>query len=931
MNVTQIQTNVENLIAKIAIGRDAINRVSTDCDFIYDLLLAYHIPKASVARLQKGGLNLSKIEGEIAWKTKLFFKSFDDDDDPKSRDESRLYDAMAALKTDGKALKHAPRFVVLTDLVRLLAYDTKMAETLDIELLDLPKHYDFFLPWAGMEKSTIRTEHPADVKAAEKMAKLYDEIVETRLIASLPEIHNLNVFLSRLLFCFFAEDTGIFPTPQVFTRDLKDHTSESGQELGQYLDTLFEVLNTDIPLRDKALPQNLAAFPYVNGGLFRNKHSAPLFTKRSRQMLLDCGDMNWADINPDIFGSMIQAVITPEHRGGMGMHYTSVPNIMKVIEPLFLDDLRQEFETAKGNVNAVKTRLALAQLLKRIWNIKIFDPACGSGNFLIIAYRRLRELEMEIFKEIDRVNQTFTNQFTGVSLENFYGIELDDFAHEIAILSLWLAEHQMNQVFFKAFGRANPALPLKATGNIVHGNATRLDWETVCPKKPEDEIYILGNPPYLGARYQEEQHRKDIENLLFSLTGYKSVDYIACWFFKGANFIKNYNAKLAFVSTNSICQGEQLSTIWKPIFNLGIEIGFAYHSFKWKNNAKANAGVIVIIVGLQNESSLPKFIYSQQNKISVKNINAYLTSTNNIFVEKATTSISKLPLITSANRALDDGYLLLNDNEKNDIVLTYPQAAELLKPVVGAAEFLRGINKWCLWIEDKNLELAQSILPINTRIEKVRDYRLGRDSTSGANPADRPHQFLKMKLAKSNALFVPTVTSERRDYLPIGFLDSQTVIIDPNFAIYDPEIWIFSIISSRMQMVWLRTVSGRLKSDYRYSSTLCYNTFPFPPISDAQKMELKKHVFRIIEEREQFSEKTLAYLYDPDKMPDGLRQAHHQNDLAVERCYRSKPFESDEERLEYLFKLYEQMVEAEKEKGTLFEVEKKGKKRVKKS
>jgi hypothetical protein len=465
MNIAQIEVNLQNLITNY-----------TNDTFIYELLLAYGLPKASITRLQKGNLNLSKIEGEISWKKKLFFKPVFNED---------LHLAISEIKN---TLKQDQRFVIVTDFKTLLAIDTKTADSLDIEFEALPKHFDFFLPWAGMEKATHQNENPADVKAAEKMARLFDEIKKDNPDNSKEFIHGLNVFLSRLLFCFFAEDTNIFKLGQ-FTNAIASHTQTDGSDLNDYLDKLFDILNTPRiagsdgsgtdaihRVSKVSTAAYLLDFPYVNGGLFKTKEQIPVFTRRSRQAIIDAGELNWSAINPDIFGSMIQAVITPEHRGGLGMHYTSVPNIMKVIEPLFLNDLYVEFENAKGNKNKLET------LLKRIWNIKLFDPACGSGNFLIIAYKELRKLEMLIFKEIDTVNQTYTTQYSGISLNHFYGIEIDDFAHEIAILSLWLAEHQMNQEFFKAFGRTKPALPLEQTGSIVHGNATRVDWETVCPK-----------------------------------------------------------------------------------------------------------------------------------------------------------------------------------------------------------------------------------------------------------------------------------------------------------------------------------------------------------------------------------------------------------------------------------------------------------------
>ncbi len=917
MNIAQIENNLQALIKDFKPE-----------NFIYDLLLAYNTPKSTIKRLQDGGLNLSKVEGEVAWKKQLFFKSVQNED---------LYELFERIKTSERATKHSPRFVILTDYAKLLALDTKTTDSLDIALTDLPKHFDFFLPWAGMEKHEAKVEQEADVRAAERMARLYDEITKDNRsdgsnITSKEHVHNLNVFLSRLLFCFFAEDTGIFEKG-IFTNSISSHTQTDGSDLHTYLDRLFEVLNTSDQQRsvsEAELPAYLLAFPYVNGGLFRNPHHAPIFSRRSRQILIESGELDWSAINPDIFGSMIQAVITPEHRGGLGMHYTSVPNIMKVIEPLFLDELYETFETAKKNTNLVQTRHALSLLLKRIWNIKIFDPACGSGNFLIIAYKELRKLEMAIFKEIDRINKTFSTQYSGIHLGNFYGIELDDFAHEVAILSLWLAEHQMNQSFFKEFGRTRPALPLKETGNVVHGNACRVDWESVCPKLDGDEIYILGNPPYLGSSMQSAEQKDDMALVFKGIDGYKNLDYIAAWFLKGANFIQNQNAQFAFVSTNSICQGEQVAMLWPPLFKKNLEIGFAHTSFKWKNNAKANAGVTVIIVGLRNDfNKTQKVLFVENRMMFASNINAYLSNGKDIIIEKRNTPLSILPNMIYGNKPVDGGNLLLTPTEKEELLKQYPSSIKFLKKILGSEELINGKDRWCLWINDDSLIEAESIPPIKERIGLVKAMRLMSKDSGTNKMATKAHQFREMYCADKDLVVIPAVSSENRTYIPMGFFDKDVVVTNRNFAIYDSDYYIFGLISSLMHMVWVQAVAGRLETRINYASTICYNTFPFPPISERQKQELEQSVYRILEEREAHSEKTLAQLYDPEKMPEGLRTAHHQNDLAVERCYRSKPFESDEERLEYLFKLYEQMIAEEKTKGTLFEMEKKEKKKKK--
>jgi type I restriction-modification system DNA methylase subunit len=786
-----------------------------------------------------------------------------------------------------------------------------MNVTLDIQLKDLPKSYDFFLPWAGMEKAQLQNENPADIKAAVKMAKLFDEIKTDNEDDSPEFLHSLNIFLSRLLFCFFAEDADIFEDNQ-FSNAISSHTQKDGSDLKKYLDKLFEVLNTPENQR-VGLPEYLNAFPYVNGGLFAEKHSAPNFSYSSRKAIIESGSLSWAEINPDIFGSMFQAVNHADNRGTLGQHFTSVPNIMKVIEPLFLNDLKEAFENARGNNNK------LNQLLFRLKNIKIFDPACGSGNFLIIAYKELRRLEMEIFKEMGSL------ALSEISLNQFYGIELDDFAHEIAILALWLTKHQMNVEFFKEFGRTNPTLPLTDSGNIVQGNACRLDWEEVCPKGENDEIYILGNPPYVGSKNQTKIQKEDMKLVLNNLSKTKSLDYISCWFIKAAYYI-NYNSAFSFVATNSIFQGTQVSLLWPLIYETKASIIFAYKNFTWSNNAKNNAGVICSIVGLSKKQHDSKVLFINGTIKSMKNINPYLMDAKNIFIYNRSKTLSNLPRLQIGNEAYDCGNLTFDEIEKIQFVDKYPKSEKYFKKIVGSSELIRGYHRWCLWIEKSDLVEANSILGIKERIELVKEYR----ESGGENArscAHRSFQFRWVNEAVASQIVLPVVSSQRREYIPMSFIDSNTIIINSAQVIFDPKPYVFSVLNSKIHMSWVKFAGGKLKTDYRYNAGLCYNNFPFPSISKQRKEELTQCTLKIIDERLKHSEKTLAQLYDPDKMPEGLKEAHHQNDLAVERCYRSTPFSSDEERLEYLFKLYEKMIQEEKDKDTLFAKQKKTRKR----
>lgn len=878
-------------------------------NFLFDLLLAYGISKTSITRLKSGDFNLSKVEGEILYKKKIFFKVEKAD---------KLLSSIESVAKDERILKHQPRFAILTDFKTLVAKDLKLGKNLDIAITDLPNHYTFFLPLAGSEVYHSTNDNEADRNAAYKMAQLYDLLItqNPNVYNSKENIHNLNVFLSRLLFCFFAEDTEIFEGDSIFTNTLVQHTHENGSDTHLFLDKVFEKLNTKT---NEGFADYLTKFPYVNGGLFGTPINSPVFTAKARKILVELGDLNWKEINPDIFGSMIQAVVIPEYRSDLGMHYTSVPNILKLIKPLFLDELYEVFENSK-------TIPQLRKLINRIAKIKFFDPACGSGNFLIITYKEIRLLEIKILQRIIDLTPNPELEFTAIQLSQFYGIELDDFAHEMAILSLWLTEHQMNKVFEEQlfdYGKSKPILPLKQAGKIVQGNSARIDWKDVCPITKDDEVYIIGNPPYLGARVQDEEQKKDMSIVFHSIGGYNNMDYISCWFFKAKNYIEGFNSKAAFVTTNSITQGEQVALLWSHLLSDKIEIGFAYHSFKWVNNAKGNAGVTVIILSLRNTSVEPKYLFTDNIRKEAKNINPYLLDAINAIVIGRSKPLSNFPEMNFGNMANDGGHLFLSPEEKDKFISTNSKSSKFIRKLIGSLEFIRGVDKYCLWVEDVDLAEANSINFIRERIELTKISRLKSPRTSTNQLSSVPHKFAEIRYKDTDAIFVPSVSSERRDYIPIGFLGKENIIVAPNMAIYDAQPWLFGVIHSKMHMVWVNAVGGKLKTDYRYSAKLCYNTFPFPDITVKQKETLSLYVFAILDERAKHPEKTMAQLYDPNKMPKGLREAHQNLDKAVEDIYRlGNPFKSDTERLEFLFKLYEEMIQ----KDTLFAKEKKTRK-----
>ena len=872
----------------------AVRDIVVDIDreeFIYQLLRAYDLPKASITRLKNGQYNQSKNDGEVLWKKKLCFRHEAEED---------LHECIDRLKSEKRVAKRAPRFVVVTDFERILAFDTKTNDSLETLIKDLPKHSVFFLPWANLEKEQVKRGNAADERAAEKMGQLYEIIAVENEVETQEQRHALNIFLSRLLFCFFAEDTEIFASDQ-FTNAVASHTSEDGSDLQGYLQKLFMVLATE---DRSSFPQFLQAFPYVNGGLFCEDYPVPIFNRKSRKIIIECGSLDWKAINPDIFGSMIQAVVHSEERGQMGMHYTSVVNIMKVIEPLFLNELKEELDAAGTS------KKKLDALLKRLYNLRIFDPACGSGNFLIIAYKELCRLEIEVFDRLGRSGKAVQMDLfrSNLQLTQFYGIELDGFAHETAKLSLWLAEHQMNLEFKKVFGATRPTLPLQEGGNVVCDNATRLDWEEVCPKK-DGEVFVLGNPPYLGQGMQSVVQKEDMALVFEGITNFKLLDYISCWFLKAADYVDT-RFRFAFVTTNSICQGSQVELIWPHIFNRNLEIYFANKNFSWTNNAKGKAGVICSVVGIRPVCDEPKHFFGERERIAT-NINAYLIDAQNVIVRKSNKSLFGLPAMKFGNSPRDGGYLILSKTEYEELILARPTAGQFIKKFVGSSDFIRGVERYCIWIGDDKVEAASKIPEISQRMESVRSFRLS-GGKNARNKANVPHRFEIAIEPKNSQIIVPRTSSSRRRYIPVGFLDKDSVIADSAQAIYDPDAYVLGVVSSRLHMVWVAVTSGRLKSDFRYSSYYSYYTFPVPQLGARQKTAIEENVYNVLDLREAFPELTLADLYDPDKMPDSLREAHHQMDLAVERCYRKKPFSNDEERLEYLFKLYETMITEEK-------------------
>lgn len=938
MNITlpEIQANLSELLRKEKIDRN----------IIFDILKIYTISTHTVSRLKSGTSNKSKIPGEFLQKDLIYIKF--------AEENQNIFELISNLEKQENTKTLRPKFLVVLNGSNLAAINLrdsdKATRSLHCNIEDLTNNAEFFFELTGrkIDRST-REESEADRRAAEKMNKLYEEIekVNIKKITSggVKISHNLNVFFSRLLFCLFAEDTNIFEDRQ-FSKAIELYTEKNGAGMYDFFKNLFLALDTD-NRTGLSLTKPYIDFPYVNGSIFNvDKHDifVPEFSANARSILLELTRSDWGKINPDIFGTIFQGVVDPTKRDERGMDYTSVPNIMKVIRPLFLDELEQEFDKIVESDILPKTKVErLQKLWSRISKIKIFDPACGSGNFLIITYKKLRELESNIIESLNEnmtagIGAKLTSQ---IKLENFYGIEIDDFAHELAVLSLYIAAHQMNIEFEKRFGKKISIIPLQDNPKIVCANAARIDWQEVCPNLPHklkntttqstmfdfseptqgtlpdeatewDEIYLIGNPPYKGTRNQTPEQKSDKKEILVGFSNSKILDYISIWFKKGSDYIKNTNAKLAFVSTNSITQGDQVAYFWSNILH-ELEIGFAYTSFKWKNNAKDNAGVTVVIISLQNKTTKRKNLFVEgQPQMFVNEINAYLLPMKQIYISRQSKSISGLPSMTYGNHTGGSKDLFISPEEKKSIILKNQKASKFIRPATGSAEFIRGIERYCLWVKNEDLTEALDIEPIREIIEKIREDREKSSDKQKRKLASRPHQFRDTSTALKSEIIVPIVSSDRREYMVCGVLNANVIIPNSAQAIYDAPLWLFALLESKMHMAWIRTVCGQLETRIRYSSTLGYNTFPVPPLSQNIKQALENSAKEILFARENHTEKTLAQMYDPDKMPADLRKAHIANDLLVDKIYSDIGFENDEQRLTKLFELYEQMTRKDK-------------------
>ena len=894
-------------------------------EFPYSFLAAFGNKETTLKRLRTGNNNATDLPGGVLLRNNIHIAVCNAGD---------VGETLTALRASPATTKAKAKYILATDGQTLEAEEVTSGETIACEYTDFPNHFGFLLPLAGISTIKEIKDNPIDVRATGRLNKLYVELLrENPAWAKDERRSDMNHFMARLVFCFFAEDTGIFSDTGMFTQTVDRMSDRNGSNTHEVLSEIFRAMNVSRSERgatNPRLPAWAATFPYVNGGLFSGSTEVPRFTQMARTYLLHAGALNWREINPDIFGSMIQAVADDEERGSLGMHYTSVPNILKVLNPLFLDDLRAALDEAGDNERK------LLNLRKRMARIRVFDPACGSGNFLVIAYKQMREIEAEINRRRGEVHQG-----SEIPLTNFRGIELRDFPAEIARLALIIAEFQCDVLYRGQQDALAEFLPLDAQNWIVCGNALRLDWLSICPpagtsvrliaddlfetppnqfqidfENEGGETFICGNPPYLGSQWRNESQQNDMETVFAPETrSFKDLDYVAAWYLKAAQYCARQNADFALVATKTICQGIQVAMLWPHILNRGLSIFFAHRPFTWGNLAKDKAGVTCVIVGCTRKRRRYQRLFDGDTVKDVENIGPYLIGMPSIIVEKRPKREDQLPIMDYGNKPSDGGNLIFEDrSEVDNLLRAHPGARSLIRRYVGSQEFVRSTSRSCLWIKDSDLPYAERIDPIKQRIDQVRVVRSSSKGKQSNDNARTPHRFVYAPHQEGIALIVPRVTSENRPYLPCGFVDDNTIVADTAAVIYNAPIWGLAIIASRLHQQWIATVCVRLRTDYRYSNTLGWNTFPVPLLTEQNKADLTHCAEDILLAREAHFPATIADLYDPDNMPDNLRHAHERNDEVLERIYIGRRFKNDTERLEKLFELYTKMTAAEKSK-----------------
>jgi hypothetical protein len=854
--------------------------------FLVEFFNVFGLNQRKVAAFEHKVKKLGDGDGyiDMLWKGWLLIEM-----KSKGKDLSKAY-GQAKGYIHGLHKLDIPKYVLVCDFETFRLYDleeTGEEEYVEFKLNEFVNHVELFGFIAGYQKKVYREEDPVNVKAAELMGKLHDRLKEIGY-----EGHPLEVYLVRLLFCLFAEDTSIFEKQQ-FQDFIEERTNEDGSDLASRIQEIFQVLNTPLDKRFKNLDEQLNAFPFVGGKLFQEILPVAHFDTKMRQTLLECCYLDWSKISPAIFGSMFQSVMDPKERRNLGAHYTSEKNILKLIKPLFLDELWTEFESIKTN------KAKLNAFHERLSKLKFLDPACGCGNFLVITYRELRLLELAVLERLygnDRVVVELSDVAL-LDVDMMAGIEHEEFPARIAEVAMWLMDHQMNLKMSMEFGQYFARLPLTKSANIVHANALRINWNDVVSK---DELqFIIGNPPFIGERYQNEIQRTELEQVFGSKV---KLDYVAGWYLKAAQIIQNTEIKVAFVSTNSICQGEQISILWSKMFELyKIKIHFAHQTFKWNNEAKGVAAVFCVIVGFGNCEAKSLRIYeysdikSEPIEKKVKNINPYLVEGKDIFIGKSKNPICKVPIMQRGSDANDKGLLLFQKDEMTEFVLKEPLSKSYFKRAVGANEFINNKTRYTLWLLDIDPSALRSMKLVTERVYEIKKFR----------PLN-PHLYGSIRKPESQFLFVPQMSSENRNYIPIGFLSEDVIPLGPHFFVDNANNFHFGVLTSKMHNLWIRTVCGRLKSDLRYSNSIVYNNYPWPETpSEKQIKAIETAAQKVLDARAEFPTSSLADLYDPLTMPPALVKAHNELDKAVDLAYRPQAFTSEANRMVFLFELYE--------------------------
>lgn len=813
---------------------------------------------------------------------------------------------------DGIREEEKPRFVIVTDYKRIRLYDLEGEDGIkknEFFLADFSENIRLFSFIAGYEVRIYKDEDPVSAKAVKAIAKLYEALVDSNYPREA-----IDKLLTKLVFCFFADDTGIFNRDTIKTY-FEYMTKEDGSDIGAHISLIFQILNTPVEKRQTTIDDDLKGLPYVNGGLFSEPLPAIFGTKDIRKTLISCTMFNWSRVSPGIFGSMFQSVMNEKARHDIGAHYTSEKNILKVIGGLFLDDLKKELEDASNNY------AKLNSLWEKISKITLLDPACGCGNFLVISYRELRKLELEILKKlfhktVESKQSSLPFDVTHISkfsVERMYGIEVLPFPVEVARLSLWLVDHMANVELGVYFGEPFAKLPLTERPHIVQGNALRVKWESVVPK--EGLSYILGNPPFISKQDRDSEQKEDMKLVFGDLKGAGEVDYVAAWYMKAIEFIQGSNVTVAFVSTNSITQGEQVGILWPELLKRGAKIQFAHRTFRWTNEAPGKAAVHCVIISFSVKEPAKKQLFdyedpsSEPHLIEVDNINPYLVDAGDIVVTSRRKPLSRVPSMLYGSKPADGGFLILDDREKEDVSTKDQLASRYIKPLLSAKEYLSGKKRWCLWLVDANPGDLKSSPFLLQHIAAVRSFREMSTKKPTQKLAETPALFAEIRQPQNDFVLVPIHSSENRKYVPLSFFSKDNIVHNSCSALPSAELYHYGILQSKMHMAWMRTTCGRLKSDYRYSNELVYNNFPWPEnLSAIPKQEVEEMAQKVLDTRDKFPNATLADLYDPDTMPKPLLDAHYALDRAVDACYGKRSFKSEAERLKFLFELYEKLV-----------------------